>query len=472
VTTAPPLSSGYRWQALAIVSLGTLTVHLDTTVNVALPAITAALGAPISSIQWIIIGYVLTTASTLVGIGRLTDLIGRRAIWNWGLIALAAALLLDSLAPTIEVLVACRILQAVGATMVYAAGPAIVTEAFPSGERGRALGLLTMGGQIGMAVGPLFGGWLVATFGWPSIFWGRAPVALLLGLISFRVIRDLTAAPGRGQFDFGGAATLGLAMVALLFGINQAGSLGWAAPLPLGLFTMSAVMFGLFVWLERQLAAPMVDLTLFRNRLFTTANLTNLLSNLTMFGVWLLVPYYLVQGLGLTPISSGLLLCCVPTATALVSPLAGWLSDRVGAWWPSLAGLVLQAGALFLIARLDASSPLPYVAATLLVLGAALGLFLAPNLSFIMGAVPRDQLGVAGGMVTTMRSLGVVTSVALLTAIYTARSAEYTSGTGTPGDARFVIPAFQDAFTFAAVLCLVAVGLALVRDRRQDDRTF
>jgi nitrate/nitrite transporter NarK len=184
------------------------------------------------------------------------------------------------------------------------------------------------------------------------------------------------------------------------------------------------------------------------------------------------VPYYLVQGLGLTPISSGLLLGCVPTATALVSPLAGWLSDRVGAWWPSLAGLVLQAGALFLIARLDASSPLPYVAATLLLLGAALGLFLAPNLSFIMGAVPRDQLGVAGGMVTTMRSLGVVTSVALLTAIYTARSAEYTSGTGTPGDARFVIPAFQDAFTFAAVLCLVAVGLALVRDRRQDDRTF
>ena len=105
---ADAVPAGYRWQALAIVSLGTLTVHLDTTVNVALPAITAALGAPISSIQWIIIGYVLTTASTLVGIGRLTDLIGRRAIWNWGLIALAAALLLDSLAPSIEVARGCQ----------------------------------------------------------------------------------------------------------------------------------------------------------------------------------------------------------------------------------------------------------------------------------------------------------------------------------------------------------------------------
>src|SRR5215216_1920526 len=178
-------AAGYRWRALAVVSLGTLTVHLDTTVNVALPAITAALDAPIQALQWIIIGYVLTTASTLVGVGRLTDLIGRRAIWNWGLLALALALLLDSLARSIEVLVACRMLQAVGATMVYAAGPAIVTEAFPSNERGRAFGIMTTGGQVGMAVGPLFGGWLVATFGWPAIFWARAPIALVIGLASW-----------------------------------------------------------------------------------------------------------------------------------------------------------------------------------------------------------------------------------------------------------------------------------------------
>jgi EmrB/QacA subfamily drug resistance transporter len=456
---------GYRWQALAIVSLGTLTVHLDTAVNVALPAITDALQAPLPAIQWIIIGYVLTTASTLVGVGRLTDLIGRRTIWNWGLIALALALLLDGLARSIEMLVVFRIFQAVGATMVYAAGPAIVTEAFPSGERGRALGIMTMGGQVGMAVGPLLGGWLVATFGWPAIFWARAPIALALGLASFWVIRDLTASRGRARFDFGGAATLGLAMVALLLGINQAGMAGWAAPLPLGLFAVSIVMFAVFVWLESRLDAPMVDLALFRNRLFTAANLTNLLANLTMFGVWLLVPYYLVDGLGLTSVVSGLLLSCVPTATALVAPLAGWLSDRVGSWSLSLGGLVLQVVALFLIARLDGESSIFQVAAALVLLGTALGLFLAPNLSFIMGAVPRDQLGVAGGMVTTMRSLGVVTSVAMLTSIYSARSAEYNRDAGGPVDGSFVIPAFQDAFTIAALLCLAAVGLALIRGR-------
>lgn len=454
-------SVAYRWQALAIVTLGTFTVLLDTTVNVALPAISSALNAPIPSIQWIIIAYVLTTASTLVGVGRLTDLIGRRAIWNWGLLALAAALLLDGLAQSIEMLVAFRILQAVGATMVYAAGPAIITEAFPSNERGRAIGIMTMGGQLGMAVGPIFGGWLVATFGWPAIFWGRAPVALVIGLLSFWMIRDLSAERATGRFDIGGAATLGLAMVALLFGINQAGAGTANAAVPVALFALAAALFAVFVGLESRLTAPMVDLALFRNRLFTAANLTNLLSNLTMFGVWLLVPYYLVNGLGLAAVVSGLFLSCVPAATSLVAPLSGWLSDRIGTWSLSLGGLVLQVIALFWIARLDADSSLVQVAASLILLGIAIGFFLSPNISFIMGSVPRDQLGVASGMVTTMRSLGVVTGVAALSAIYAARSAEYAPAP----ESGFVVLAFQDAFTFAAVLCLVAVGLALIRGR-------
>ena len=155
------------------------------------------------------------------------------------------------------------------------------------------------------------------------------------------------------------------------------------------------------------------------------------------------------------------------TATALVSPFSGWLSDRIGARAPSLAGLVIQVAALAWIARLDAASTLVEVAGALVLLGGALGLFFAPNLSVIMGAVPRDQLGVASGMVTTMRSLGVVTSVALLTAVYAARAPGYNPDAGRPGEGVFVVPAFQDAFWLAAVLCLAAVGLALLRDRQR-----
>jgi len=457
--------TGYRWHALAIVSLGTLTVYLDTTVNVALPAMTEALQAPLPALQWIIIGYVLTTGSTLIGVGRLTDLIGRRIIWNYGLLALSLALLLDSLAQSVGMLVGFRMLQAVGATMVYAAGPAIVTEAFPSSQRGRALGIMTMGGQIGMAAGPLLGGWLVATFGWPAVFWARVPIALAIGLVSCRVVRDLTRPAGGQRFDIAGALTLGLGMVALLLGINQAGTVGLTAPLTLGLFAVAALLFFAFVQVERRIDAPMVDFALFRNRLFVAANLTNLLSSLTMFGVWLLVPYYLVQSLSLTPLFAGLMLSCVPAATSLIAPLSGWLSDRIGSWSLSLGGLVLEVVALLLIARLDSLSPLIQVASSLVLLGLALGLFVPPNMSFIMGSVPRDQLGVASGMVTTMRSLGVTTGVALMTAIYTARSAANGS-TVASSQTGFDVAAFQDAFLFAALLCLAAVGLALMRGKR------
>src|SRR5215212_1200343 len=447
-------SAGYRWQALAIVALGTLTVHLDTTVNVALPAITAALDAPIQALQWIIIGYVLTTASTLVAVGRLSDQVGRRSIWCWGLVALALALLLDSLARSVPVLVACRVLQAVGATMVYAAGPAIVAETFPSRERGRAIGLMTMGGQAGMAVGPLLGGWLVGAFGWPSIFWARAPVALLLGLASFWIIRGLKVTRERPRFDFWGAAALGLAMVALLLGISQAATIGWADPLPLGLFATTALLLGALVIVERRHEAPMLDPALFRNRLFVAANLMHLLGNLTMFGLWLLVPYYLVDGLGLAPVAAGLLLSSVPATAALIAPLSGWLADRHGARALSLVGLALQVIALLAIARLDARSPLLQVAGSLMMTGVATGIFLSPNTSFILGSVPREQLGVASGMVTTMRSLGVVTGVALLTAMYAARSAAHIAAAG---GTTFSVPAFQVTFMLAALLCLVTV---------------
>ncbi|MCC7372672.1 MAG: MFS transporter [Chloroflexi bacterium] len=454
----------YRWVALAVVSFGTLAVHLDTTVNVALPAMAAALDVPISTLQWIIIGYVLTTASTLVGVGRLADLYGRHAVWNWGVLALGIALVLVGFSQDIVMLVACRILQSFGATMIYAAGPAIVTEVFPHAERGRALGIMTMAGQLGMAIGPLFGGWLVGTFGWPAIFWGRVPIVLLIALASWRLVRAGRAPKRAARFDLAGALTLGPAMVALLLGINRAGLLGPLDPLPLGLFAAGALLLAAFVWTESRLAAPMLDLRLFRNRMFAAANAMNLLSNLTMFGVWLLVPFYLVDGLKLAPLTAGLFLSSVPIATALVSPLAGWLSDRVGPARLSLVGLVVQVSALFAIARLDGQSAPWQVGGALILLGIATGLFMAPNLSFIMGAVPPDQLGVAGGVVTTMRSLGVVTGVALLTAIYTARSAEL----GAPGGGlggTFSVAAFQGAFTFAAVLCLAAVALASVRGR-------
>jgi EmrB/QacA subfamily drug resistance transporter len=454
------MSPATRSRVLAAVAAGTLVVSLDTTVNVARPAMTESLNAPIAELQWIIIAYVLTTTSLVLGFGRLADMLGRRRLWIGGLFALAAALLGCGLAPSLGWLVPARAFQAVGAAMALASGAALVTAAFPGRERGKALGLLAMGGAAGQAVGPLLGGALVSVFGWQAVFLGRAPLALAVGLLSLRLLPREASTRRRERFDVLGATLLAAAVVAFLLALNRGPLWGWGAPRTLALFGGAVALLGAFVVRERGYPAPVIDLALLRDRRFAVANLSGFLSSLAMFGVWLLLPYYLVEGRGFGAVRAGWFLACVPVAAALTAPLSGRLSDRIGAWLPALAGLLLEAAALLAIARLGAATPLPLVAAGLLALGIGLGMFQAPNQSTVMGSVPPSALGVASGMLSMMRTLGVVSGVAVLGAVYAAALPNPPAGAVPP----FYVPAFQAAFTVAAAVALLAALLtALAR---------
>lgn len=441
---------------LGVAALGTFVTSLDTTVNVALPAMTAALDAPIPTLQWIIIAYVLTNTSLVLGVGRLADMLGRRRVWTAGLFALAAALLGCGLAQHIGHLIAARACQAVGAAMVLASGAALVTAAFPGQERGRALGLLAMGASAGQAGGPLLGGALVTAFGWQAVFLGRVPLALTAGLLSILLLPRADEPRRREPFDLAGAALLGAAMVAFLLGLNRGPVWGWDAWRTLGLFLLAALLLGAFVLRERAYTPPVIDLRLFRSARFALANACGFLSSLAMFGVWLLVPYYLVEARGYSPIQAGWFLACVPAATAMAAPIGGWLADRIGIRLPAVTGLALEVAGLLLIARLGVASSVPAVVFSLLVLGAGLGVFQAPNQSAVMGSVPAAALGVAGGMLSMMRTLGVVTGVAVLGAVYAARLPDVPPGDPSP----FSVPAFRAAFTFAAGVAGVATLLS------------
>ena len=457
------LQSPSPWRVLGVVALGTYVTSLDTTVNVALPALTEALDAPIPTLQWIIIAYVLTNTSLVLGFGRLADMIGRRRVWIAGLFALAAALVGCGAAQHIGQLIVARAFQAIGAAMVVASGPALVTAAFPEAQRGRALGLMAMGASAGLASGPLLGGVLVAAFGWQAVFLGRAPVALAAGLLSLALLPRVETPRRRERFDFMGAVLLGLAMVAFLRGLNRGPVWGWAAGRTLGLFLAATLLLGAFIARERSFTPPVIDLRLFQRARFAVANACGFLSSLAMFGVWLLVPYYLVEARGYSAIEAGWFLACVPAASALASPIGGWVSDRLGAWLPALAGLALEALGLLLIARLEAASPVPTVLAGLLTLGVGLGVFQAPNQSAVMGSVPPSALGAAGGMLSMMRTLGVVTGVAVLGAVYAANVPDVPAG----GTAPFSVAAFRAAFAFAAGVALLATLLSAVRQREQ-----
>ncbi|MFN8556467.1 MAG: DHA2 family efflux MFS transporter permease subunit [Dehalococcoidia bacterium] len=450
---APALPSvSARQRVLAVVALGTLVVSLDSTVNVALPAMTAALGAPIATLQWIIITYVLTNTSLVLGFGRLADMIGRRRVWTTGLFALSAALVGCGLAQHIGQLILARGFQAVGAAMILAASAALVTGVFPAQERGRALGLMAMGASAGGALGPLLGGALVNLFGWQAVFLGRAPIALAAGLLSLLLLPKLDEPRRREPFDFLGAALLAATMVAFLMGLNRGPAWGWSDRRTVALFAAAPMLLAGFILRERTYRPPVIDLRLFRDPRFGVANACGYLSSLAMFGVWLLVPYYLVEARGLDALRAGWFLACVPAATALSAPVGGWVADRRGLWLPALAGLLLEVAGLLLIARLEADSPAAVAVLSLVTLGVGLGVFQAPNQSAVMGAVPASMLGVASGMLSMMRTLGVVSGVAVLGAVYAANLPAPAAGEA----GRFSVPAFQAAFTFAAAVAVVA----------------
>lgn len=459
---ASPSGERSRWLVLATVALGMFVLSLDTTVNVALPAMTEALDAPIGRLQWIIIAYVLTNTSLVLGFGRIADIFGRARVWTAGQVVLAVFLLLCGTADAVPRLAVFRFGQALGAAMIASCGAALVTAAFPAHQRGRALGALGMGASLGAATGPVLGGALVSWFGWQGVFFGRVPLALTAAVVSFFVLPRPRTVGVRRPFDGLGALLLAMTMATMVLGLNRAPAWGWNDRRIIGLLAAAVLLLAAFILRERSTASPVIDLRLFRRYRFTVANAAGFLSSLAMFGIWLLLPYYLVDGRGYVATRSGLFLACVPVTIALTAPCAGWLTDRRGARLPTAIGLSLEVAALLLIARFDAGTPPPVVVLSLVMLGVGLGLFQSPNQSTVMGSVPQSALAVAGSMLSAMMGLGIVSSVAVLGAVYEARRSA-------ADGAAFSFSAFSAAFMVAAAVAAVALTLTLSVRRRHDE---
>ena len=450
---------------VTLASLSALTASLDSAVNIAFPAITAAFTLDVTLIQWVVVSYVLTYASLLLGCGRLADLWGHERVLTWGLAGSTLAFLSCGLAPTFAWLLAARVLQGIGVALVFAAAPALVTLAVSTETRGRALGIFQMSAAAGFALGPLLGGVLVDNFGWRAVYLFRVLPALLLTLLAAGQPRIIHEHYDDQHFDLLGALTLAGSVAGFLLAVSRGRDLGWASPLVLVLLLVASLCFAGFVVTEARVNAPVVDLSFFRRPAFAVANLLNVLANCAMFAIWLLVPYYIVNALGYPALAGGVLLMACPLATALAAPLAGWLSDRLGTSLLSTLGLGTETLGLWCISCLDTASSSASVALTLALVGLGLGIFQTPNMSFIMGAIPRAQQGVAGSMSQMMRTLGVVLGVTGASMLFGSRRAVHTERLHLPtvSDPQSFIPAFQDVFVVAAVVCVIALSLSLLR---------
>lgn len=446
---------------LAAVGVGTFMSALDgSIVGVVLPVMRHELGTTVSSIQWVVTIYLLVVSGTLLGFGRLGDMIGHKSTYVWGFVVFTAGSALCGLAPGGASLVIFRAMQAVGAAMLFANSLAILTGNFPPERRGRVLGMQAMMTYLGLTVGPPLGGWLAGAYGWRAIFFINVPIGVIGVAMAIRAIPSDRGELHLGHFDWAGAGVFFAGLGALVLALNQGESLGWTSPAVLGLMAAALVAGGVFLTLERRSERPMLDLSLFRDMTFSASTLGAVLNYITVYTVVFLMPFYLQQGLGLTPARTGLLLAVQSVVMAVVAPIAGRLSDRTGTRAPAVGGMAVLAAGLVALGLLGARGSDLGVAVALGVVGLGTGTFISPNSSALMGSAPRNRLGIASSVLAEARNVGMVLGVGLAGAVFT--SLLGTAATS-PNPAFFhalSVSFFVAAGVAAAgsVVCLFAVG--------------
>ena len=454
---------------------------LDITVNVALPDITASFGTDAVTIQWIIIFYVGASTALQLGLGGAADVFGLKRMFIIGLVVYTVAVVAIGMAQSLALVFALRVLQAFGNGLLMALAPAIVTRLFPSEFRGRALGIMAALGTFGMMTGSLGGGLLVDEFGWRAIFLGRLPICLVAIAFSTALLRlppdpsnapDSTGDAGRAggrlraAFDVWGAATLFVAIAAFILALSLGGRGGWTQPHVPALGAVAALAFVAFVAIERRAAHPALDLSIFRNRALAAAFAVSILTMVSTFVNWFILPFMVVDAMGATASVWGALLLVMTVANTFASPLGGWLSDRWRPAYTITGGLVVCALAMVSLATLDAASGVARVGVGLVVVGVGTGLFQSANANLIMGSMPPRRLGMGGGVMGLTRGLGTVSSVAVMGAVFAAREAARGAESSGPGSAitsangAFTL-AFQDTYLISVAIGVVAVVVSL-----------
>lgn len=448
-----------KWLILLAIGIGTFMSALDgSVVNTILPVVTNYFKTDVATIEWVVTTYLLVVSGLLLSVGRLGDLRGNKEayIWGFGIFVIGSAMC--GLSPAPIFLIAARGFQAIGAAMLFANSPAILTKNFPAAQRGQALGLQGAMTYLGLTTGPFLGGWLADNLGWHSVFYINIPIGLLAIWLSLSVIPRDAPSGQTERFDLAGAFTFMVGLIALLFALNQGHAMGWTSPLILGLFIASLLTLGLFTWIESHVPAPMLDLSLFERRVFTMSTISPVLNYICVYSVLFLTPFYLIQGRGLSASQAGLILTSQPIIMALTAPISGRISDRVGSRIPTTLGMLILAVGLFLVSRLTLDSPIWMVVLGLAIGGFGTGLFVAPNNSALMGDAPRNRQGIAAGVLALARNVGMVLGIGLTGAIFTTVLSR-----GNPGGAATLVHAFSAGLTFASGVALLAAVASYAR---------
>lgn len=455
---APPEShepiSARTWAGLVAAAAGMFLTALDITVNVALSDITENLGTDLETVQWIIILYVGSTTGMGLGLGGAGDVYGIKRMFVIGLLAYTLAVFLIGIAPGLPLVMGLRVTQAVGNGLILVSAPAIVTQLFPAHYRGRALGIMAGLGTLGMIAGSLGGGALVDAFGWRSIFLARVPLCLVVVAYTLIALQETPRPAVRPSLDLRGALTLFVGMASLILFLTIGGRNGWTLPHVAALGLAAVIALWVFVIVEKRAARPILDLSLLRHRVLAPALVVSFLVFVSTFVNWFILPFYMSDVLNASAQTWGLVIMLMTLTNAAFAPVGGWLSDRIHPSYTITTAVGVSALTMALFTTLDVDSSVSDVAILMVATGVGMGLFGAASSNLIMGTFPLDRLGMGGAIMSLSRSLGTVSSVAIMGAVFSARQ---TARVGTGDESREFVLAFQDLYLLSALLAAAAM---------------
>lgn len=438
-----------------------LTPFMGSAVNIALPSIAAEFGLDAVSLSLVASSYLLATAIFLVPLGRCADIYGRKLVFTIGVVVFTASALLSALATSGLMLILFRFLEGVGSAMIYGTGIAMITSVFPPEERGRALGINVTAVYIGLSIGPLLGGFLTELLTWRSIFLTNIPLGIY---IVYQIRRHLAGewvdACGE-RLDIVGSVFYGAMLLFAIYGFSLLPEQAGVAAIVAGV--AFSVVF--YAW-ERRVESPVLNIGLLAsNRAFAFSNLTALINYGATFAVGFLLSLYLQVVRGFDPSLAGLVLITQPVTQALFAAPAGRLSDRVEPRYVASAGMALTAAGLALLTLLSPTTPMAWIVASLVLLGFGFALFSSPNTNAVMSSVDRSLYGLASGMLATMRTTGMMFSLAIATVTFALFIGSTQIG---PEVQEPFMTSLRVAFSIFAVLCTAGIFATLARGSVRD----
>lgn len=499
-----------KYLVLITVCLGTiLTGYVGSSINIALPNIMQAFGFTMDSVVWVSLAYMIPYGSTLPIMGKLGDQFGRKKIYVFGLGVFTVSTLLVGLAWNSSSLIFFRVLQGLGAGLLFPNAMALVSGAFPANERGQALGMWGALAASGSAFGPTIGGYIIEHMTWRLIFYTIIPISVIGLFMAAVFLVESKVNDDSVKIDYFGGLLLVLSLSALLMALNQGSKEGWASAYIIMLLVTSISALATFIYVEKNISNPLVDLNLFRNSTFTTSNLVGFLSFLALYGGMFLLPFFLRNILNYSAIKAGTAMLPLVGAMILLAPLGGKLADNMGSRVPAAIGMAIIASALYSFHFMDDRITNGAIGWRLVLMGVGLAFTMSPLSNGVMATLPKDKIGVGSGVFNLFKNIGGSVGVAIMGTLLNDRQIFHTSilteyihsgsetvsrtinmlqvsfiHNGMPaGQAQTAaavvlqgmvtkqasIAAFDDVFLVTAILCSLGVVLAMfIKDPRQD----